>query len=168
MSWISTTSARWVFFASAAVVAVADQASKVIASATLGAERAVAGPVRLAIVHNSGGPFGIAPAASLVWVAASMVALTALTVAIPRGSPWVAVAGGAVLGGGAGNLADRLVRGSGLGRGAVVDWIAVDPYPRVFNLADVAIRLGALALIMAIVGRRRDRPAGVPTEAAVP
>ena len=56
---------------------------------------------------------------------------------------------GAVAGGAAGNLADRLLRGPGLGSGSVVDWIHVAIYPATFNLADVAIRLGALCALIA-------------------
>jgi signal peptidase II len=69
------------------------------------------------------------------------------------------VAVGAVIGGGIGNLLDRLLRDPGGGRGAVIDWIAFDPYSRVFNLADVALRGAALLLIVAaFAGRPRDTP----------
>jgi signal peptidase II len=149
----SSILARRVFVASAVAVAVVDQSSKAVASAMLGADRVSAGPVRLAIVHNSGGAFGIAPAMPLAWALGSMLAAITMAFVIPRWSPWVAGAGGAVLGGGVGNLVDRLVRGAGLGRGAVVDWMAIDPYPRFFNVADLAIRAGSVALMIAIVRR---------------
>jgi len=64
---------------------------------------------------------------------------------------------GAVVGGAAGNLADRLPCGPGVGRGAVVDWIHLADYPATFNLADLAIRLGALIAIIAAL-RARPRP----------
>jgi signal peptidase II len=57
-----------------------------------------------------------------------------------------------VLGGALGNLADRLFRSPGLGRGAVVDWIHVAGYPATFNLADVAIRVGAVGAAAAFLG----------------
>ena len=58
----------------------------------------------------------------------------------------------AVLGGALGNLADRLFRAPGLGRGAVVDWIHVAWYPATFNLADLAIRVGAVGAVVAMLG----------------
>ncbi len=55
---------------------------------------------------------------------------------------------GIVAGGAAGNLYDRLLRsdGDGIGAGAVVDFIDIGPWP-VFNLADSAITVGAIALV---------------------
>ena len=53
---------------------------------------------------------------------------------------------------GTGNLADRLLRSPGFGRGAVVDWIHLAGYPATFNVADVAIRLGAAGALAAALG----------------
>ena len=61
-----------------------------------------------------------------------------------------------MIGGGLGNLVDRLVRQPGLGNGAVIDWISVEPYPRVFNLADVALRVTAL-IVFAVMLVHRDQ-----------
>jgi len=36
----------------------------------------------------------------------------------------------------------------------VVDWVRIEPYPKVFNLADVTIRGGALVLLLAVVFAR--------------
>jgi lipoprotein signal peptidase len=50
------------------------------------------------------------------------------------------------------------------GRGAVVDWIHVAWYPATFNLADVAIRAGAIGAALAMLGaqaRLRRRGAAV-------
>jgi signal peptidase II len=58
----------------------------------------------------------------------------------------------AVVGGAAGNLADRLLRSPGFGRGGVVDWIHLAGYPATFNVADVAIRLGAIGALAAALG----------------
>jgi signal peptidase II len=60
-----------------------------------------------------------------------------------------------VAGGAAGNLADRLLRSPGPGRGAVVDWIHVAGYPATFNLADVAIRAGVVAALVATLAAGR-------------
>jgi signal peptidase II len=61
----------------------------------------------------------------------------------------------AVLGGALGNLADRLFRAPGLGGGAVIDWIHVQGYPATFNIADVAIRAGAVVAVVTMPGTRR-------------
>jgi signal peptidase II len=52
-----------------------------------------------------------------------------------------AIAMGLVLGGAAGNLADRLFRAPGPLRGAVVDFLAVGWGP-IFNAADVCVVVG--------------------------
>jgi signal peptidase II len=70
---------------------------------------------------------------------------------LPGRAPAVAL--GLVLGGAAGNLTDRLIRGSGLG-GEVVDFIDFHVWP-VFNAADSAIVIGAVVLVF--LGFRRDR-----------
>ncbi len=67
--------------------------------------------------------------------------------------PAPAVALGFVLGGGAGNLVDRVMRSTP----GVVDWIDVGAWP-VFNLADAAIVTGVtmLVLLPARVGGLRE------------
>ncbi len=62
--------------------------------------------------------------------------------------PRLATAVGLVLGGAVGNLIDRLFRGRGMLRGAVVDFIDFRVWP-VFNLADAAITIGCLLLLWA-------------------
>jgi len=81
-----------------------------------------------------------------------------LAVFVKRVELGPAIAVGVVLGGGVGNVVDRFVRAPGIARGEVVDWIAVDPYPRVFNFADVALRAGAVALVVAALIRGRRVP----------
>jgi signal peptidase II len=101
-------------------------------------------------VHNSGASFGIGAGHPLVITLTAAVVLALALVLLARTrSRAVALSLGAVAGGAAGNLADRLLRGPGLGSGSVVDWIHVAIYPATFNLADVAIRLGALCALIA-------------------
>jgi signal peptidase II len=140
----------------ALAVLAADQVSKsvVVAAAPRGGS---CGLVCVRLVRNTGASFGIGAGhpvlITLVAAAVLAVAIGLLAATRRRG---VALFLAAVAGGGAGNLADRLVRSPGFGRGAVVDWIHVAGYPATFNLADVAIRLGAVgALIMALASARR-------------
>jgi signal peptidase II len=56
-----------------------------------------------------------------------------------------------VLGGAAGNLADRLARGDDPLHGAVVDFIDLQWWP-VFNVADIGVVVGGLLLV--VIGMR--------------
>lgn len=62
---------------------------------------------------------------------------------------------GCVIGGAAGNLIDRVFRQEAWLRGSVVDFIDFQWFP-IFNIADIAINVGAAALILnAILASRR-------------
>ena len=133
----------------ALLVLAADQASKSLVMAAHPSGDG-GGPVSVRLVHNSGASFGIGAGHPLVITLTAAVVLALALVLLARTrSRAVALSLGAVAGGAAGNLADRLVRGPGLGSGSVVDWIHVAVYPATFNLADVAIRLGALCALIA-------------------
>ncbi len=141
----------------ALLVLAADQVSKsvVVAAAPRGAP---GGLVSVRLVRNTGASFGIgAGHPVLITLVAAAVLAVAIVLLVRTRSRGVALFLAAVTGGAAGNLADRLARSPGFGRGAVVDWIHVAGYPATFNLADVAIRLGAVgALIMAFASARRE------------
>ena len=92
---------------------------------------------------NSGIAFGLAghvPSLLLILVAAAIVVVLLLlgTQMKWRGS---SIAIGLILGGALGNLLDRIFRGS------VVDFIDLPHWPT-FNLADVAITVGVVLLIL--------------------
>jgi signal peptidase II len=130
------------------LVLAVDQVSKSLVAAA-GPSRGDGGLVSVRLVRNTGASFGIGAGHPLViTLTASAVLVVALILLARARSRAVAVSLAAVVGGAAGNLADRLVRGPGLGRGAVVDWIHVAGYPATFNLADVAIRFGAVCAIL--------------------
>ena len=60
-----------------------------------------------------------------------------------------------MLGGALGNLTDRITRSPGFLRGEVVDYVRVGSFPS-FNVADSAITIGAILLIIAAF-REPDR-----------
>jgi signal peptidase II len=135
----------------AALVLAADQASKsLVVSADPGSGGS--GLVSVRLVRNTGASFGIGARHPLLitLTAAAVLAIAMLLLARTR-SRATALSLGAVAGGAAGNLADRLLRGPGPGRGAVVDWIHLAGYPATFNIADIAIRLGALCAVIAAI-----------------
>lgn len=71
---------------------------------------------------------------------------------------WTRVAGALVLGGAVGNLGDRLMQGG------VTDFILVHFFPYVFNVADIAISIGGVLLVLRMMLDRRPADA-TPTHA---
>ena len=130
---------------------VLDQLTKVVAVAALESGPVhLVGPLRLALVHNKAGAFGLGGAfVPFLALAALVVVLVLATSGSATTRPSVAVSLGLLLGGAFGNLVDRAVRGSeGFLRGAVVDFVDVGFWP-VFNLADSAITCGCILLLWA-------------------
>jgi len=145
----------------ASTVLALDVVSKVVVAAQLGRHdpiRLLGGAIYLVETRNSGAAFSVGTGATFVLtaIALAVVAFILRTAGRMRSTGW-AVALGLVLGGALGNLADRLLRTPGFGRGHVVDWISLFArdghiWP-IFNLADSAIVCGAiLAAILALRG----------------
>jgi signal peptidase II len=133
----------------AVLVLAADQISKalVVAGVPHGSR---GGLVSVRLVRNTGASFGIGAGHPVVITIVAAAVLAAAVIWLVRTRrPGVALCLAVVAGGAAGNLADRLLRSPGPGRGAVVDWIHVAGYPSTFNLADVAIRAGVVGAVVA-------------------
>lgn len=147
------------FLTGAAVLAV-DQLTKAWASTTLQPEqvRQVVGRwIEFYLIRNSGAAFGIFSGQGTVLAIVVALLLASMLVLMLTGrvrGPLSLMAFGAVLGGGLSNLIDRLRTHT------VVDFLVVRPWPSVFNLADVAIRVGAIVLVVAaLFGWNRRRAA---------
>lgn len=103
----------------------------------------------LTYVKNSGGAFGILGGQIAVLLAGSAVAIVFVLWVLLAGLPTLltVVGCGLVLGGAAGNLLDRIAEGW------VTDFLDLQFWPLqrwpVFNVADVAIVLGVVALLLA-------------------
>jgi signal peptidase II len=139
-------------------VLAADQVSK---SLVLGAHPAGdVGPgwVSVRLVRNTGASGGLASGYPVL-VTLAAIAITALAAgfALRARGRVVALSLAAVLGGAAGNLADRLFRAPGFGRGGVVDWIHFGGSGGSMDVADIAIQLGVLGAIIAILAGERAR-----------
>jgi signal peptidase II len=135
----------------AALVLAADQVSKsLVLAARPGAG---GGLVSVRLVRNTGASFGVGAGhpAAVVLVSAVVIAVVAVLLARTP-SRVAALLLAVVLGGAAGNLADRLFRSPGPGRGAVIDWIHVAGYPATFNIADLAIRAGGAGAVAVMLG----------------
>ncbi len=156
----------------AATVLAADAISKAIVVVTLAGRppvRLLGGLLTLRLLRNSGAAFSIGTSMTVVFtlIAAGVIVFILRTARRLRSMPW-AITLGLLLGGAAGNLADRLLRGPAPLRGSVVDWIELPHWP-VFNLADSSIVCGGvLAVLLAMRGLRLDGSReGAPEDAAV-
>ena len=69
------------------------------------------------------------------------------------------VAQGCIFGGATGNVLDRVFRGDGFMRGAVVDFIDLRWWP-VFNVADIGIVCGAIALAYNMITTKPETSEG--------
>ncbi|WAX56812.1 signal peptidase II [Jatrophihabitans cynanchi] len=158
-----------VFLAVALVALVLDVVSKVLVVGQLSGEapkRTLGGLVYLDLARNSGAAFSLGTGFTVILtaVAAAVVVIILRTASRMRSVGW-AVSLGLILGGALGNLADRIFRAPGVGRGHVVDWISVfgpngEHWP-IFNIADSAICCGAvLAAVLALRGIDLDGGAG--------
>lgn len=140
------------------LVLAADQASKAWA-ATLPYDRFVPVVDRVAgfgLIRNTGAAFSTLSGRNGLLTIATVVVLLVIGWLLYRGTVstvFTAISLGAMLGGGVGNLADRVRLGS------VVDFIDLRFWISDFNLADVAIRLGAAVLVLSVIlGERRREP----------
>jgi signal peptidase II len=153
------------------VVAV-DAVTKAIAVHALagrGAVNVLGGRFHLELYRNFAGPGNILRGHSVL---VSILSLTAVGLILP--AAWSvrttrhAVAIGLLLGGGIGNLLDRLLRAPGPLRGGVVDWIKPLSGGSL-NLADLAINAAVITVLVGLafdwLRRRRDRPGGDPAPA---
>ena len=140
----------------AATVVVLDLVSKIIIVATVQPNqpvRLLGGLVYLSLIRNPGAAFSLAT--GMTWLLA-LVAIGVVVVIVRmaprlRSTPW-AVSLGLVLGGAIGNLIDRIFRAPGFLQGHVVDFVSVfgpnAEYFPVFNVADSAITIGGISLVV--------------------
>jgi signal peptidase II len=124
----------------------------------------IIGTLRLALTFNPGAAFGLGRGITPVLVLGAIVLVVVLLglgrTASRTASVPAAVAMGVLLGGACGNLVDRLVRHN---NGAVIDFIDLRWWP-VFNVADAAITVGAILLVLFGVTRHAEPNAGPAKE----
>ncbi|MDP6100606.1 MAG: signal peptidase II [Dehalococcoidia bacterium] len=140
------------FFTPAIGVVIADQLTKqwVRSSVPMDSTVSILGPVRFTHLANPGAVFGL-PAHPLVLVGLIVVIMVALILSYRQSyfDGWLLrPVLGALLGGGVGNLIDRLRMGY------VTDFVDLQVWP-VFNLADSIIVVGTAALMYSLVFRRK-------------
>ena len=142
-----------------AVLVLLDQVTKEVAETLLVPGRFVPwlGPnVGWQLVYNPGGAFGIAAPHWLFLIVTVGVVVLVARVLPKAPSKVAATAYGMLLAGAIGNVLDRLLRpgGDGFGTGYVVDFVAWGSFPR-FNVADSAITVGFVLLVLALLQEER-------------
>ena len=147
-------------------VVALDQLTKVWAVARLddGPISVFGQDVELRLSRNRGSAFSLFQGFTPLLAVLAVVLAVLLVRALRRTDDmWMVVALALVLGGATGNLIDRMVRDPGLLRGAVIDFVRVDGWPT-FNVADAAITIGAILLVVrALFGGREERTQPEPT-----
>lgn len=139
--------AAWRAIALAVAVVGLDQLTKrtVAAGIRPGHEQSLLPGVHLVHVRNSGVAFGVLSGGGGLVLAATLVALAVLLIYFVRHPArrglWVPT--GLLAGGAFGNLIDRLLNGS------VTDFIKLPHWPA-FNVADMAITFGVIALVFVL------------------
>ena len=135
-----------------AAVVLVDQSAKQWALGRLSQGRTIdlVWTLRFRLTFNEGMAFGAGQGLGVVIGLLAAVIIVLLLRQTSRVMPSTqAVALGLIMGGAAGNLIDRLARDGGLLRGAVVDFIDLQWFP-VFNIADAAINIGAVLLVLTL------------------
>lgn len=147
-----------VFGGTAAILALLDQATKVLAVEVLTRRGTVDvgsdGTLAWELVRNTNAAFGI-PGFTGMFLLVTVIVLVLIAKALPRTDRlWLTFAYGLVAGGALGNSVDRVARVPGFPGGGVVDFIKIGWWPN-FNLADSGIVIGAvlIALLLWLVDR---------------
>jgi signal peptidase II len=137
----------------AGLVVALDQVTKTLALENIEEPiDVISGVLTFRIVYNSGGAFGLLQGLPEVFLIATVIAAVLILFwARKVDQPGWTIPLGMVLGGGLGNVIDRIFRDTD---GRVVDFIDFQVWP-VFNLADAAIVTG-IALIL-FFGTRAER-----------
>ncbi|TMG36278.1 MAG: signal peptidase II [Chloroflexi bacterium] len=148
---------RLVALGAAALVIAADQISKDWAQANLAINQRITvipGWLSFQRTENSGAAFSFLTGHNELFILITAALLVLVGFLILGGlapDRLTVVALGLILGGGLSNLFDR-VRLS-----AVVDFVRFAFWPTIFNLADLAIRAGAVVVVLAVLLRQTRR-----------
>ncbi len=140
----------------ASVVVLLDAASKAVVAHWLVAGRVVhVGPLlELDLYYNHAGARNVLTGRPGLVAGLAILAIAGLVAMAARTrSRGLSLGLGFLLGGGVGNLVDRLFGAPGPFRGGVIDWLAPFNSPGSMNLADLAINLGLLAIVLTVIRR---------------
>ena len=146
-----------------AAVLLVDQVTKALARGGVarGDEDPIFPFLKLVNVRNDGVAFGLAAGGRTVGIVLISIALAGLIAYFARHAtrPLMWLPTGLLIGGAVGNIIDRIAEG------AVTDFLKLPGWPA-FNIADIAITFGVLALAYVLEGpKRKEEPDGDPRPA---
>jgi signal peptidase II len=143
-----------VAFGLAVLVVAADRVTTTLVEDHLHNAVHLWGPFGLALQFNSGLAFSLFTGRSTLVTVLLGVGVVVLGLILVRVRNLVqAIGGGLVLGGGLGNLSERVVSAH---HGLVADFITLSHWPT-FNVADACITIGVIVIIAALVFERPVR-----------
>ena len=158
------------YFAVAALVVILDQASKRLVWAAFrdtGGTDLIDGVLRIRLSTNTGAVMGILSGSRPILISVTIISIIALIYFAyhMRYAPMLKrVCLGLVLGGAFGNLIDRIATGK------VIDFIDMGigslRWPT-YNIADIAVTVGAVFLIIGFAFKREPVPEGPPDDTPV-
>ena len=146
------------FFLPAALVVLLDQLTKQFFWQNGRNYDIVDGYFHITLVKNAGAAFGVFQGGRLFFIIASVVAVVLISLValrLPREERVRRLLLGLILGGAVGNLIDRALHGE------VIDFIQIGihgHYWPVFNVADMAVTIGAVLLVLVAVRSSAPRP----------
>jgi signal peptidase II len=118
----------------------------------------IPGLLRITLVKNSGAAFGLLEGGRIFFIVSSVIAVAFiiyLGLRLPRTERFKRVLLGLILGGAIGNLIDRVYDG------AVIDFIEMGiggHWWPVYNVADIAVTVGAILLLLQLLIAPRSEP----------
>lgn len=147
----------WIAIAAMVIAFVLDQVTKIAVrdSIVQGEEIDLLPGVHLVHTTNRGIAFGLLPGHQTlvaVLTALALCVIGATLMVLAERTPAVMLGGGLLLGGAVGNLVDRLAHGG------VTDFIGITSRWPPFNVADIAIVVGAVLAATGLVGGQRSDP----------
>ncbi len=147
----------WLYFVIMAVSVAVDFVTKRIVLATMEVGDSVAlipNVFHFTYVQNKGAAFGMLQDHRWVFLVLTTVVVAALIYYLVRyrpRDPWLYWPMSLIVGGGIGNMVDRLFYGEAFGDGFVVDFLDFCAFPSlwrwVFNVADACVVVGAFIMI---------------------
>ncbi|MEE4545156.1 signal peptidase II [Streptomyces sp. V4-01] len=150
-SGAGSAAARRALWMTAAAGLALDQTTKALAAVYVEGHEprhVLGGAVTLTAYRNSGAAGSFAPHATLVFtvLAVGVLAFIAWTAPALRSVGWGAGLG-LLFAGAGGNLADRLFRTPGFGRGAVLDFLQIG-HSGIFDLSDQCVTAGLVTVLV--------------------
>lgn len=152
----------WIYFAIVAFTVILDQVTKYAVAANMAVGDSIPiikNVLHLTYVTNDGAAMGMMDDYRWIFMSVSTVALIGISVWIcichKKISKLSVISFSMVVGGGIGNMIDRVFNGETFGDGVVVDFIDFCAFPKlwmwIFNVADAFVCVGVALVVLDII-----------------